>query len=87
MLAGLKLFERKKATAKKIQDQQLFFKNPKKLQENKCARVFFRQSCKDIVNFLQETTSVAFNSIYGLVKKSSENVYISLKTESKHQFT
>ena len=48
MLAGLKLFERKKATV------EVFF--------------FFLLSCKDIVNFLQETTSASFNGIWSTKK-------------------
>ena len=36
-----------------------------------------------MVNCLQETTSATF-MVFGPVKKSSENVYVSLKTESNH---
>ena len=39
--------------------------------------------------FLQETASATCSNfqVFGQVKKYNENVYISLKTKSKHQVT
>ena len=85
MLAGLKLFERKKVTVKQLWNGVL--RHSQKLQENNCTEVFFLIKLQGYCKFFYRRLRQQFSMVFGPVKKSSENVYISLKTESKYQIT
>ena len=85
-MAGLKLFKRKKELVFLLEAggslKQVFWKVSQKLQENNCAvaagpQQTFTRDC--FSNLLK------LSMVFGPVKKSSENVYVFLKTKSKHQ--
>ena len=97
MLAGLKLFRRKKsyyeiALGADVQGcslKQVFWKISRKLQETSAPESLFNKAAGPQQIFTGGCFSnlLELSMVFGPVKKSSENVHISLKTKSKHQVT
>ena len=97
MLAGLKLFKWKKsyyeitlgADVQGCSLKQLFWKIFQKLQETTAPESLFNNAAGPQQIFTGDCFSnlLELSMVFGPVKKSSENVHISLKTKSKHQVT
>ena len=68
--------------------KQVFQKNPKKLQETTAPEPFFNKAAgpKQIFTGDCFRNLLKLSMVFGPLKKSSENVYISLKGKSKHSF-
>ena len=97
MLAGLKLFKWKKsyyeitlgADVQGCSLKQVFWKISRKLQETSAPESLFNKAAGPQQIFTGDCFSnlLELSMVFGPVKKSSENVHISLKTKSKHQVT
>ena len=97
MLAGLKLFRRKKsyygiALGADLQGcslKQVFWKISRKLQETSAPESLFNKAAgpKQILTGDCFSNFLELSMVFGLVKKSCKNVHISLKIKSKHQVT
>ena len=97
MLAGLKLFKWKKsyyeitlgADVQGCSLKQVFWKISRKLQQTTAPESFFNKAAGPQQIFTGDCFSnlLELSMVFGPVKKSSENVHISLKTKSKHQVT
>ena len=98
MLAGLKLFKRKKAAVKLLYElifilgagcslKQVFGKISRKLQKTTAPEPLFNKAASQQQIFTGDSFSnlLELSMAFGPVKKSGKNVYISLKTKSKHQ--
>ena len=97
MLAGLKLFKWKKsyyeitlgADVQGCSLKQVFWKISRKLQETSAPESLFNKAAGPQQIFTGDCFSnlLELSMVFGPVKKSSENVHISLKTKFKHRFT
>ena len=97
MLAGLKLFKWKKsyyeitlgADVQGCSLKQVFWKISRKLQETSAPESLFNKAAGPQQIFTGDCFSnlLELSMVFGPVKKSSENVHISLKTKSKYQVT
>ena len=97
MLAGLKLFKWKKsyyeitlgADVQGCSLKQVFWKFSQKLQETTAPESLFNNAAGPQQIFTGDCFSnlLELSMVFGTVKKSSENVRISLKPKSKHQVT
>ena len=97
MLAGLKLFKWKKsyyeitlgADVQGCSLKQVFWKFFRKLQETTAPESLFNNGAAPQQIFTGDCFSnlLELLMVLGPVKKSSENVHISLKSTSKHQVT
>ena len=69
--------------------KQVFQKNPKKIQETTAPEPFFNKAAgpKQIFTGDCFSTLLELSIVFGPVKKSSENVHISLRTKSKYHVT
>ena len=69
--------------------KQVFWKISQKLQETTAPDSLFNKAANPQQIFTEECFSnlLELSVVFGPVKKSSENVHISLKTKSKHQVT
>ena len=95
MLAGLKLFRRKKsyyeiALGADVQEcslKQVFWKISRKLQETSAPESLFNKAAALQQIFTGDCfrNLLELSMVFGPVKKSSVNVHISPKTKSKHQ--
>ena len=85
MLAGLKLFKRKRATVKNNFRSKRCSEKFHKINGKQLRRSLFLKKLHANSKFF---TGDCFSDLFGgPVKKASENVYISLKTEYKHHVT
>ena len=97
MLPGLKLFRRKKsyyeiALGADVQGcslKQVFWKISRKLQQTTSPESFFNKAAGPQQIFTGDCFSnlLELSMVFGPVKKSSENVHISLRTKSKYHVT
>ena len=95
MLAGLKLFKWKKIYYERTLDvqgcslKQVFWTFSWKFQETATPESLFYNAAGSPQIFTGDCFSNLLELLmaFGPVKKSSENVHISLKTKSKHQVT
>ena len=64
-------------------------KKPQKITENNCTGAFFNKAAgpKQIFTGDCFSTLLELSIVFGPVKKSSENVHISLRTKSKYHVT
>ena len=69
--------------------KQVFWKISRKLQETSAPESLFNKAAGPQQIFTGDCFSnlLELSMVFGPVKKSSENVHISLKTKSKHQVT